>query len=135
MGNSQSGDCLFTAAVAKYMHLTKHQVILLQAATARRAKGASIKRKLFMRALDEVNVSKEPDRDILINLFTMWDLSGTGRVPAHEFIVGLSPLACGGESISTILSFALQIMDLEGNGRVSASEALVMLKSKYTCRN
>lgn len=127
-----------TAAVAKQLHLTKHQVIMLHEAMTRRAKGGnvqgSIKRKHFRRALDEAGIFEEPDREVLNLLFTMWDITGIKRVPAHEFVVGLTPLACAGESISTVLSFALQIKDRKGEGRISPSEMLVLLKSKCVIR-
>ena len=127
-----------TAAVAKKLHLTKHQVIVLHETMIRRAKGGdvpgSIKRKHFYRALEEADIFDEPDREILMLLFTMWDISGTNRVPAHEFVVGITPLACGGDSISTVLSFALQIKDRKGEGKISPSEMMVLLKSECFMR-
>ena len=130
-----------TAAVANYVHLTKHQLIVFQEAMCRRAAhgasngglwagGNTINQEDFISAMDEVKISRWPDQDVLLNLFIMWDVMGNGKVPAHHFSLGLAPLACGGDSLATVLAFALQMDDPDGNGRVSSSQVLELLKCK-----
>ena len=137
MGNQHSSshhDPLYTTAVANYMRLTKHKVILLQQAMERRRRrrNGTICQQHFCQALAEVKLHSTKDQDVLLNLFDLWDVQGTGRVPCDEFIIGLAPLACKrGESISTVLYFAMQLADVEGNGRISASETLLLLQSTY----
>lgn len=61
----------------------------------------------------------------------MWDITGSGLIPSLEFGVSLSPLACPGESISTVLSFALQLVDQAGTGLISDKQTVLVLKSEY----
>lgn len=135
MGNARSsttGGSLFTASMAKYMSLTKPQVMavrntLMPLASKRQG---SIKRSQFQDALNQVKVSQHPDQEVLDLLFTMWDLTGTGRVPCAEFIVSMSILACKEDSVEQAIRFALQVADRNRTGKMSSKDASTLLRSK-----
>ena len=134
MGNTQTSSNLKTAAIARYMSLSKHQVVQLHDACQQLSKPfnrTTFKRKHFTAALNQAQIDNETDRDILSCLCTMWDLSGDGYVPFHEFNISLTSLACPGEPISSVLGFAFQLMDQTGSGEVSAKQVIILLKSKF----
>jgi Ca2+-binding EF-hand superfamily protein len=134
MGNTASGtsrERLVTASIAKYMTITKPQVMALRNAIVPLAskRGGSIKRNNLHFALQEANVADTPDKEVLDLLFTMWDMTGSGRVACVEFVIGLSVLACKEDAIETALRFALQVADKNRTGKISSKDASAFLRS------
>ena len=140
MGNAISpatGDMLKTAAISKYMKLTKPQVLTirdhLQAkqSVGRNHHRGTIRRELWTQALQAALVRDDPDRDILELLFTMWDSNGTGRVACSELVVGISVLACRYDGVRDALRFALEVYsDQHDTQMISSRDASALLRSK-----
>ena len=135
MGNAVSattGRSLFTASMAKYMNLTKPQVMAVRNIATRLAstKHGSISRRNFQYALNQAEVAKTPDQEVFNLLFTMWDLNGTDRVSCAEFIIGMSFLACKEDSVEQAIRFALQVADRNRSGMISSKEASTFMRSK-----
>ena len=119
--------------MANYVNLSKHQIIQLHDACeqlSRPFNRNTFKRKHFNAALNQAQIDDEVDRDVLTLLCILWDTTGEGLVPYRDFAVGLAPLACPKESLSTVLAFALQLMDTEGTGQITAKQTICLLKSK-----
>ena len=134
MGNSYStttSDILYTAAMAKYMTLTKPQVMAIRNTLAplSNIQGGMVKRNHLMFALKQAEVAESPDQEVLNLLFTMWDMTGTGRVLCAEFIVGVCVLACKEDSIEQALRFALQVADRHRSGQICSKDASTFLRS------
>lgn len=147
MGNAISpvtGDILRTAAVSKYMKLTKPQVLeildRLEAHTATNSpvgrskhhRGTTVRRAVWMQAVAAAGVRKEPDQDILDLLFTMWDVSGTGRVARAELVVGISVLACRYDGVEDALRFALEVSDQNEKRMISSHDANALLRGEFS---
>lgn len=134
MGNAISattGESLVTASMARYMTLTQEQAIairneLLPMAVKRRG---SIKRGNFHFALQQADLAENPDQEVLDLLFTMWDMTGSGRVAGVEFVIGMSVLACKDESIEEAIRFALEIADGNNTGKISSKDSIALLRS------
>jgi Ca2+-binding EF-hand superfamily protein len=132
MGNSAStsgGTGLATAAVAEMMRLTKPQIMDIKKKCAEMAsKDGQIRRKHF-----HIIVAKagQPDAEILDLLFTMWDENFDNRVPYLEFVVGIAPLACRYENMTSALKFVLQVMDHKETGKIGSRELMTILRSKF----
>ena len=142
MGNivSVHGDKLATAAVANYMQLTKQQVVNIRNSVNATMDGnGHIRRRFFHIAVAKAKVTIDPDGDILDALFTMWDLTGKESVPAIDFCVGFSVLACYGDSLAQVLKFAMEIQDVEETELTTADELVNLLRSKdcvkYSCNS
>ena len=133
MGNivSVHGDKLATAAVANSMKLNKQQMVHIRNGVESMMDGnGQIRRRFFHIAVAKARVAIDPDGDILDALFTMWDLTGKDSVPAIDFCVGFSVLACYGDSLVQVLKFALEIQDVEETELITAEELVNILKSK-----
>ena len=134
MGNVRSsvtGESPFTAAMAKYMSLTKPQVMTIRNTLMPLAspKRGTIRRKTLMHALKLLIVAESPDQEVLDRLFTMWDTTGSGNVACAEFIVGISVLACKEDSFEQAIRFSLQVADRKRSGRISSRDANIFLQS------
>ena len=55
--------------------------------------------------------AKLTDVQVFDMLFALWDNAKIGEVPYREFCVGISPLACPFDDLSTILEFAVRVSD------------------------
>jgi Ca2+-binding EF-hand superfamily protein len=135
MGNAISattGESLFTATMAKYMSLTKPQVMAVRNTIIPLAspRSGSIKRNNFKYALSQAGVAETPDQEVLDLLFTMWDTKGSGRIAFAEFMVGISVLACKEDSVEQAIRFALQVADRNRTGKISSKDASTFLRSK-----
>lgn len=140
MGNAISpttGDILKTAAISKYMKLTKPQVLAMRAymnsqrqTNSRLRHRGTIPRKLWHQAMEAALITAYPDQDILHLLFTMWDGHGTGRVACNEFLVGISVLACRYDGVEDALRFALEVADVHETQKISSRDASAVLRSK-----
>ncbi|GAX14055.1 hypothetical protein FisN_5Lh015 [Fistulifera solaris] len=127
MGNNHSNQ-LATPHVAKYMRLTKHQVMDLHIACKQLARGTRcFSRNHFHAALQHAKITSVTDRDILTLLCTMWDLKGDGKVPCLDYSLSLAPLCCPGESMEQVLQFCFAIIDT--NDAVTSQETVLILKS------
>lgn len=135
MGNNPSRQGLALVAMAKYMSLTKEQVLLLQRScnelASQQGESDMISLDKFRQAMIRAAVQQYPDQDVLENMFTMWDLTGESRVLQKEFVVGISALACPCEGLQKTLSFVIQVMDFEKRGEISAKQLVTLLKSKF----
>lgn len=128
MGNANSNNHLATPHVAKYMRLTKQQVMDIHEACLQLARGTRcFSRQHFHAALQHAQVTSHKDRDILTLLCTMWDLKGDGKVPCLEYSLSLVPLCCPGESMEQVLQFCFALID--NNEAVTSQETIIILKS------
>lgn len=135
MGGAHStttGYSLYTAAVAKYVSVTKPQIMavrntLILVASPKRG---TVQREQLRHALRQAGVAPAPDADVFDLLYTMWDVKGTNRVVGTEFMVGVSVLACKDDSIEQAIRFALQVGDRNRKGTISSNDASVFLRSK-----
>ena len=143
MGNDQSLDSnrMAIAAMAHLMKMTKRQLLELRDTCLRYASAIDdsksqfsknnhdvhkekIKRSDFWAAMEEVGLNNyETDSDVLDNLFTMWDKSGSDEVNVLLFLASLSPLASVLNNESK-LEFAFQMMDVNDNGTISHDEMI-----------
>jgi len=136
MGNAlvaSSGETLATVAMAKYLKITREQIVIIRDTLSRYAdRDYRVDRQTFQISLDKAQVRTDPDQKVLHHLFTMWDDSAVGkdRILYHDLVVGLSPLACPGENLSSVLAFTLSVMDEQQTGKISSIQLLFMLKSK-----
>lgn len=133
MGNivSAEGDSLATVAIAHYVNLTKEQVLHIRDVLDDSVNSdGHIRRRFFHIAVAKAKVSIDPDGDILDSLFTMWDLTGKESVPANDFCVGFSVLACAGESLMDVIRFAMEVQDVENTELITADQLMSLLKSK-----
>lgn len=135
MGNTcltSTNNILAIAAMSKYMHLTKQQVISLRNTLlpyARKLNGF-LRRSHVEYASNVVGIADQPDATIVSLLFTMWDMSGSGKVNYNDFVVGLSVLACENDTYENALRFALDVMDVKRTGQVKSRDAFTVLKSE-----
>jgi Ca2+-binding EF-hand superfamily protein len=149
MGNTYSATTqrtLSTAAMAKYMDLTKPQLMRLRDTVLPYCKATQ---GMIQRSYIEYGLSKsvEPtnnannnnnassttendDAKIFGHLFTMCDI-GNGQVDCLEFIVGVSILACKNDSFEAALRFALRVLDVTGVGEVDSRNAFKLLKGEW----
>jgi len=67
-----------------------------------------IKREGFDKAMASADLSRV---EVLDLLFTMWDNADHGKVSSKEFCIGISPLACPFNDLSSVIEFALGISD------------------------
>mmetsp|Transcript_15262 Transcript_15262/g.18577 ORF Transcript_15262/g.18577 Transcript_15262/m.18577 type:complete len:199 (-) Transcript_15262:93-689(-) len=135
MGNGHSGGPrMAIAAMADMMPLTKPQLVELRNACLRHAKpnrdksqdtGPTISRQDLISAMKEVRIDTN-DADVLDQLFTMWDKTGSGRVIMFIFLSSISPLASTLD-VETQLLFAFQMFDFQNTGRVRRDDAVKIL--------
>ena len=98
-----------------------------------KTKHGTIKREMFIRALQNAKIRQYPDHEILNLLFTLWDLTGNiDTVNGKELIIGISILACpDAKSFDDVLSFAMQVLDYNNTGMISLKDSLLLLQSTY----
>lgn len=121
-----------TAAMAKYMNVTKPQIVAIRNAIIPMADidTGLVRREHLEFALSQAKIEKELDCAVLCHLFTMWDEDGRNRVPCAEFIVSISVLACKEDGIEQAFRFALTVADRNKSGLISAADAHTFLNSK-----
>jgi Ca2+-binding EF-hand superfamily protein len=139
MGNTYSATTqrtLSTAAMAKYMGLTKTQVMRLRDTVLPYCKATQgmIQRSYMeyglSKSVDPTNTTREnDDAKIFGHLFTLCDI-GNGQVDCLEFIVGISVLACQNDSFEVALRFALRVLDVSGVGEIDSRNAFKLLKGE-----
>ena len=136
MGNSISNrrldDRLAIECMAKYMSLTKQQLIdLRNRCYMSMDSKRKINRRSFNANVSRSRISEEPDAEILNGLYTMWDLHGEGNILLPPFILSLAPLACAEEDLEDILRFSLNIFERETSGVLTADRLVFILKRKW----
>ena len=139
MGGSASKtncrDCLAVECVAKYMSITKQQLIDLR---NRCYMAMDSKRKISRRAFNHnvqlCKINEKPDAEILDCLFTMWDMRGDDSILVPPFLLSLAPLACRYDDLKEVFSFALSVFIKETNGELSADKLVFILKRKNVAR-
>lgn len=95
--------------VARRVYLKKVHVMMLQYSMAKFSnKHGMINREDFEIALVRAKLT---DVQVFDMLFALWDNVQSGEVPYREFCVGISPLACPYDDLSTILEFAVRVSD------------------------
>jgi Ca2+-binding EF-hand superfamily protein len=134
MGNALvtiSGDGLATAAVAKYLKITKDSVWSLRNSLVELSNPNTMQigRHLFQIAVSRSGIRPKAEGAVLNLLFTMFDADGRDYVHVHDFIVGIAPLSCPSESLSQMLRFCLQINDFDDTGEVCANQLVHLLQS------
>ena len=138
MGNALvtiSGDGLATAAVAKYLRITKDNVWSLRTSLIELSnpKNMDIGRHLFQIAVSRSGIRPNAEGRVLNLLFTMFDADGRDCINAVDFVVGIAPLSCATESLSQMLRFCLQIGDFDDTGEVCANQLVQVLHSTFHC--
>lgn len=135
MGNTivvNKGEGLATVAVARYLRINKEQIYIMHDVMEDYANAARIiQRESLHLAMSRADIRKNPDRKVLGWLFTMFDITGADCVRYEDFIVGISVLACPGESLSAVLKFAMELIDRRNTGQVQADHLITILKSKF----
>jgi hypothetical protein len=126
---------LVSSAMARYVSLTKEQVISMRDIVfplAATTKHGTINRESFNMAMDKADVKLYPDQDVLNLMFTLWDLTGNiDNVNCKELCVGISLLACPQEStFDGVIAFALNVLDFYKTDMISLKHAEVLLQSK-----
>lgn len=133
MGNAPSHRGLATVAMAKYLFLTKRQVIRLSYNLHHDlAQGQGfISRHQLQNALRRANVMHATDREVLDCLFTMWDVKGEDIISYDGFVAGISLLACPCDSLKDTLLFAMEALDVEEEETISAVQLVCMLQGQF----
>jgi len=133
MGNVPSHRGLATVAMAKYLHLTKRQVICLSYYLNHdSAQGQCfISRHQLQNALRRANVRHATDREVLDCLFTMWDFKGEESISYDGFVAGISLLACPCDSLKDTFLFAMEALDADKEEAISAVQLVCMLRGQF----
>ena len=72
------------------------------------------------------------DYNVILDLYTIWDMFGTEQVSLLNFMIGLVPLACQGQdNLRSILQLALELYDVEETGTVTAANLMKVLQSRF----
>ena len=135
MGSSVSKtnteECLAVACVAKYMSISKQQLMDLRNRCYMAMDGKrKISRRNFNQNVKVCRIKEQPDAEILDCLFTMWDMHGDDKILVPPFILSLAPLACRYEDLKEVLHFSLNVFIKETNGELSADRMVFILKRK-----
>ena len=117
-------------AVARRIFLKKVHVMMLRYSMAKLSDDfGMIQREAFEKALVRANLV---NFDIFNLLFTLWH-NENQQVPYREFCVGLSPLACPWDDLSTILEFALRVSGDDPNRKhIERMEVHEILTGKHS---
>mmetsp|Transcript_20029 Transcript_20029/g.25808 ORF Transcript_20029/g.25808 Transcript_20029/m.25808 type:complete len:271 (+) Transcript_20029:115-927(+) len=129
-GKNDSG--MKTTALASYMTFDRRHCIQLRNSALELTDPNTpyLSVKVLMHCLELVGVEAKPDAEIILDLYTMWDIKGDGRVPLMPFFVGLCPLSCQpNETFRSVLRFVFSLADLRGRGEIDSEELFVILKS------
>ena len=90
-----------------------------------------LSRKVLSDSLQIANIDLFPDSEVIMDVYTMWDVRGDERVPLIPFFIGLCPLACQPtETFRAVLRFAISIANLRGRSDISSHTLYIVLKSK-----
>ena len=133
MGNANSNGTTSLAmmAVARKLRLQRFQIIMMrESLKAFSDESGFVTRAHFDRALMHAKITQLEALEIFDLLFTMWDHFDSQRIPAKQFAVGIAPLACSCDDITSVLRFALHINDECNNGRISPRDLHDVLISK-----
>jgi hypothetical protein len=131
-----SGDGLATAAVAKYLRISKDNVWSLRTSLVELSNPDNMRigRHLFQIAVSRSGIRPSAEGRVLNLLFTMFDAEGRDCVNVHDFVVGVAPLSCPTESLSQMLRFCMQINDFDDTGEVCANQLVRLLHSTFFFR-
>ena len=89
----------------------------------------TINRESFHKVLFDI-LPPGKDAEIMDLLFTMWDLQGNHFIQFREFLVGISPLACGPkDSLSDLLHYTLSLMDTPRSGLITPYNLTKVLRA------
>lgn len=136
MGNATSNvtaaQPLAMMAVARQLRLQRFQIIMMRESLLSLSDPSGfVNRASFEISLALAKISQREALEVFDLLFTMWDHHGNQRVPAKPFSVGIAPLACSCDDISSVLRFALHINDEHKNCLVSPRDLYNVLISKF----
>ncbi|VEU42476.1 unnamed protein product [Pseudo-nitzschia multistriata] len=94
-------------AVASKISLRKARILALRTAMLHFSDDSGmIHRDGFDKALVYANLSQV---NVLDLLFTMWDTARDEKVSVKDFCIGISPLACPQDDLSSTIDFALRM--------------------------
>jgi hypothetical protein len=147
MGNAisvKTHNHFFTSCMAKYTNITKPQVMAIrnllvllsqESSTSNTNDGPiMIQRKHLRKAIKKVNLTKDPDHDIIDLIFTMWcrydgidqietndnldtenvfppkHRASSKQVPWYEFLISISLLACKTDTFEQSIRFTLYVV-------------------------
>ncbi len=143
MGNGNSnGQRMAISAMADMMAMTKGQLINIrdiclnlhtqtnQNNNNTKDRVPTLSREKLREAMNGIHLEVN-DRDVLEQLFTMWDKFGDNKVNLLIFFASVSPLASTMDA-ETRLLFAFQVFDAESSGRMKKSDALKILNGINT---
>ncbi|GKY95892.1 hypothetical protein MPSEU_000549800 [Mayamaea pseudoterrestris] len=148
-------DQLATLAMAKYLCIKPHQLRQLLAefqkystdysrlqhhqqrhqlhrgvTTKAMLSQFSISRRTLHQALKTANIRKDPDRQVMDLLFTMWEGDVEDRVDTgQEFLMSLVPLACPNTTKEGILRLAFELANVNETKRLAPARLTMILTS------
>ena len=133
MGNTNSTGTqpLAMMAVARKLKLQRFQIIMMRECLKSFSDNYGfVDRASFDESLTRSKIVEEEALEIFDLLFTMWDHHQLNVIPAKKFAIGISPLACSSDDVSSILRFALHMHDENNHGKVSEKDLHDVLISK-----
>ena len=132
MGNTKSELCVW--AVSQQMTLNYNQLKELRDVCLRESNGRSfmLSRQQLRTCLEKAAISAAPDGEIILDLFTMWDVDGTDTINMYYFLNGLCPLAVGKEeTLRGFLRFVLEFNDVDNGGKIRQAVLQQVLESTF----
>ena len=126
--SDQMQSSLAMMAVASKISLHRAYILALRHAMSDFSDDfGMIKRQGFNKALASVDLSGV---EVLDLLFTMWDNADDDKVSSKEFCMGISPLACPFNDLSSIIEFALRISDDSNRQHINRRDLHKLLTGK-----
>jgi len=122
-----------TWAVSQRVHMDHDRMVELRDACLLVTKSPSVPltRLQLRQCLEKTGVSFAPDGEIILDLFTMWDVNHLDQVPQVPFLLSLCPLACQPEeTLRSFLRFVLEFQDVEKTGFIVEKDLIQVLESK-----
>lgn len=133
MGNTKSSE-LCVWAVSQQMTMNYKQLKELRDVCFLESNGRSfmLSRQQLRTCLEKAAISAAPDGEIILDLFTMWDVDGTDTINMYYFLNGLCPLAVGkGETLRSFLRFVLEFNDVDETGKIRQAVLQQVFESAY----
>uniref|UniRef100_A0A7S2YNV2 EF-hand domain-containing protein n=1 Tax=Entomoneis paludosa TaxID=265537 RepID=A0A7S2YNV2_9STRA len=135
MGNTVGKSEMKTWAVSQRVHMDHDRMVELRDACLLVTKSPSVPltRLQLRQCLEKTGVSFAPDGEIILDLFTMWDVNHLDQVPQVPFLLSLCPLACQPEeTLRSFLRFVLEFQDVEKTGFIVEKDLIQVLETVNT---
>jgi len=132
MGNTQMKSEMKTWAVSQRVSMNHDRLIELRDACFQETKpdADALSRQQLRKCLEKTGVSYDPDGEIILDLFTMWDVEDIDLVPQVSFLHSLCPLMCEkNETLRSFLRSTLEFHDVGRTGYVGQADLILILES------